>query len=545
MLCLCNMPGVSYWISASVGCFFIGISDYILFDRFSFGAGGNGVINFILHTIHVLFCGVTGFCISPAISQMILSETGTRIYVILSVITGALLYVILDLMFGHRRKLCRVGKRRSRLFLKASLEGVFLFIFILNNLTPYVADDFVYRLSFYGDKLPITHFSDIFPSMYQHSFSMNGRVISHFFEQFFMLFPKVIFNFFNALVFVLFAYMIYRIANRGARSPRALIFLGIFAALWQYMPVFGQTVLWQVGSVNYLWGLCAALAFIIPYICYYCGRPILMCKWQRVLFCIAALPFGMYTEVASFIGIFTAVLFLIASRIMYKRKLKVWLWLPVLFASVGYRLMLLMPVQLSEKQSELLLDVLLKNFEEATSMLKTYAMPLLVLWAVFATLAYYARIPRESLVQSSIFVIGAIAANYMLIVAKYYPDRCAAMTVTLLIIANGILIAQLIETPFAPAGACYTGLLAVLCLFSILFGVYDIWNCHVEVEEREAEIAEQLENGVRDLELDIIHSSTSYSAFYGTTDLNTDTSDIWPNSQMAEYYGADSIIGIK
>ncbi len=547
MFGLYNIFGCPYWISVAANYFFGGIASYILNKRFTFCSGVGGVVEAFGFAANVAFCCVIGYGVAQPIARTLLDGAGERIRDNLAMLIGMGLYVFLNYL-GQRFVVFKVSQKnnnRSRIALTAALEAVFLFMLLLNTLTPYVADDFVYRLSFFGDKQPITHFSDIFPSMYQHSLSMNGRVISHFFEQFFMLFPKTVFNFFNSLVFVALVWLLYRIANQGSRRPRALIFIGIFAALWQYMPVFGQVALWQVGSVNYLWGLCAAAAFLTPYFCYYSGRTVLNRGWGRALFCLASLPFGMYTEVASFIGILLSALILICSRVVCGRGMKTWLWIPVGFASVGYGILLLMPAQAAAKQSSLSLSALIDNFMTATYMLRTYALPLLALWILFVILSYYARVPRERIVLSAVLTFGALAANYMLTVAKYYPERCAAMTATLLILAVALLIAPLTDTSFSPAVTCYAGLLAALCAFSMVAGVHDIWTCHVAVNMRAQTVSEYIERGERDLKLKIIYPKTSYSAFYGVVDINTETTDTWPNLQMAEYYGVDSIIGVE
>lgn len=545
MFGLYNVFGCPYWISIAANYFFGGIVSYILNKRFTFRSTDSGVIEVVGFAVNVAVCCVIGYGVAKPIVVALFAGADTRLRDNLAMLVGMGLYVVLN-YFGQRLVVFGTGDKRAHTAFVAALEGIFLFILSLNMLTPYVADDFVYRLSFYGEKLPITHFTDLFPSLYQHSLSMNGRVVSHFFEQFFMLFPKVVFNLCNSLIFVALVYLLYRIINQGSRRQgRSLLLIGVFAALWQYLPVFGQVALWQVGSVNYLWGLFGATVFLTPYFCYYADRPALTRGWQRVLFCLAAVPFGMYIEVASFIGVLLAVLLLLCGRAVRGTSLRTWLWVPAGCAAVGYVLLMLMPAQVAAKQSVLTLAVLMDHFATATAMLRTYALPLLVLWAVFAVLAYYARLPRERLVLSAVLVFGALAANYMLVVAKYYPDRCAAMTVVLLILAVGLLIAPLTDTAYAPIAVCYGGLLAVLCAFSMLTGVHDIWVCHVAVNAREQTVAECLERGERDLELKLLYPKTAYSAFYGVVDLNTETTETWPNRQMAEYYGVDTILGVE
>lgn len=543
MFALYNLFGCPYWISVAANYLVGGVVSYVLNKRFTFRSAGICVTEAVGFAANVAVCCVIGYGVARPIVRALFSGADVRLRDNLAMLVGMGLYVVLNYL-GQRLVVFSTQDKRARTLFAAVLEGIFLFMLLLNTLTPYVADDYVYRLSFYGDKLPITHFTDLFPSLYQHSLSMNGRVISHFFEQFFMLFPKVVFNICNSFVFAALVYLLYRIINQGSRKKgRCLLLIGIFAALWQYLPVFGQVALWQVGSINYLWGLLGAVLFLTPYFCYYADRPSLTHGWQRVLFCIMAVPFGMYIEVASFIGILLAVLLLLFGRAVRGTSLRTWLWAPVGCAAVGYVLLMLMPAQIAAKQSVLSLTVLMGHFATATAMLRTHALPLLVLWAVFAVLAYYAHISRERMVLSALMVLGALAANYMLIAAKYYPDRCASMTVMLLILAVGLLIVPLIDTSYAPIAVSYGALLAVLCAFSMFAGAQDILLCRMAVSAREQTVAECLESGERDIKLKLIYPETAYSAFYGVVDLNTETTETWPNRQMAEYYGVDTILG--
>ena len=71
----------------------------------------------------------------------------------------------------------------------------------LNRLTPYICDDFTYDLNFLTGE-PLDSIFEIIPSMYAHSFSMNGRLISHGLAQVFMLLSPGVFDVVNTAVFV-------------------------------------------------------------------------------------------------------------------------------------------------------------------------------------------------------------------------------------------------------------------------------------------------------------------------------------------------------
>lgn len=430
---------------------------------------------------------------------------------------------------------------RSKWGLRAAGAAVFLLMLLLNRLTPYVADDFVYRISF-ATKEPLQNLGDVVDSMYVHCFRLNGRVVSHTLEQLFMLLPKGVFNLCNAGVFVLLIYLMYRVAGYGQRK-RVALFLGIFAAFWKFLPVFGQVALWQVGSLNYLWGLAGGMLYLLPFLRrYVCGQDG-MRTWLRVLFAAASVLMGMYTEVTSFIALLLGVLLLILSALQQRQSWKSWLWFPVAGAGVGYLIMMRMPAELNAKQGALTLQTLLGNFNNATVVLEENLLPLLVIWGCCFALGMFCKVDQKRLTLSALFAFGAVAANYMLTVAAYYPERCLCTSCMLLILGSAMVLTELRQEPLRAASACVGMALTVVFAFSLVTGCYDIYNTHSQFRDRERIIEELTAAGERDLVLPCVQADTEYSAFWGLVDLNTETADTWPNTQMAEYYGVDSILG--
>ena len=142
---------------------------------------------------------------------------------------------------------------RSKALFYGMLCALSVWLFILNCLTPYAADDFTYMYSFAsGEKIQTV--ADIVPSMVAHAHSMNGRILSHSLEQLFLLMPKTVFNVVNTFMTMAFFLLLYRLCNEG-HCPNALLFFFIFISFWLYTPDVGQIIFWQDGALNYLWGL--------------------------------------------------------------------------------------------------------------------------------------------------------------------------------------------------------------------------------------------------------------------------------------------------
>ena len=136
---------------------------------------------------------------------------------------------------------CLEAANRSKKTLWALAAVIFLFALALNFLTPYVADDYVYRLGFHTKK-ELTGVLDVAKSMYVHSYRMNGRVVSHFFGQLFMLWPKAIFNIVNSAVITALLFLMSYLAS-GCRRPTA------FTVLCAAMVLGGVSGVWAGGSV--------------------------------------------------------------------------------------------------------------------------------------------------------------------------------------------------------------------------------------------------------------------------------------------------------
>lgn len=419
---------------------------------------------------------------------------------------------------------------------------LFVYMLILNLLTPYIADDYVYRFSFADSSLNRT-VADVVKSMYAHCFNMNGRVISHSLESLFLLMPKLVFDLCNAAVYVFVMYALYRICN-FKRRPCPVLFLVIAMAFWYFMPVFGQVVLWQVGALNYLWGLAVGAAFLLPYIVNYVNSADpLPSGWMKVLFSAAALVVGMYTEVTSFVVILLGLLLIVISGATGRTAWKNWLWIPLGIALVGFLIMMQMPAEINAKEGEPGLAQLMKGFDTAAEMMELHLKWLCIIWGGCFDLGVYGKVRTERLVLSGLFAFGAVVGNFMLTVAAYYPERCLCTSCMLLILACGVVIPELKSGGVGACRACAGAALAVAFLFSLARGSYDIFRTYTDFTAREIIIAQAVQEGRRELALPLVHAHSQYSAFWDTKDLDTETANSWPNNQMAQYYGVSSITG--
>lgn len=427
---------------------------------------------------------------------------------------------------------------RSRRFTWALSGGLFALMLVLNILTPYICDDFTYRLNFLTRE-PLGSLLEIPQSMYAHSYKMNGRLISHGLAQVFMLLPPLVFDLCNAAVFTATVYLVHRLC---AGAPSGVLLAAIFCLLWTLMPVFGQVVLWQVGALNYFWSLSALVLFIAPGLLRLLeDRELLRKKWHWAIWSLYGFFFGWYSEIASFVGICMAACLVVLDVWMNRRKLELFRFLPVVTAVLGYLVMLSMPAQMANKQgAELTLELLSQRFSVCNEMLTEYLLPLLIPFLIGFVGGILLRLPAKTLAVSALFALAGVCANYMPLAASYYPERCLCVPVLMLLMADLFVLTRLGQGKAFRYFCLACALIALLTIPDGLRGCRDIVSCYRQHAQREQTIAAALEAGEKDVTANTVIPQTIWSGYWGIRDL-TDDPETWPNHAMARYYGLDSL----
>lgn len=429
----------------------------------------------------------------------------------------------------------------SRCAYWAALCLVGLCILGLNWMTPLLADDYSYTHS-WADWAPIRSPLQIPASMYQHGLKMNGRMVSHAFEQFFLIFPKHVFDFFNTAMFLWVLAQCHRICvGKGRRSLLILALCGM--GFWQFMPYFGQVCLWQDGSVNYLWSLGFGLFCLGPFLNAFLRPedPGWNAKWKRLLFLPAALLFGMYVETSSFAVILMALGLLIA-RWIHTKKGKTWLWIPLGLMVAGYIVMITMPAELQEKAGAFQLSDVLGRLGEILSVMGRRFWALLLSWAVLMVSACLRRTDGKRRLVSFAFLLGAFAGGGVLAAAAVLPMRALCVCALFLVIADGILAADLLPQPEKILCFCLSAALCVCFALSFQTGVADNFRSHRQWLDFKAAIDHALAAGERTAIVENLHPETEYSAAYGLSKLSSTDPDEWPNGSIAGWFGLDSIL---
>ncbi len=427
--------------------------------------------------------------------------------------------------------------------LLAAVYGVML---CGNLLTDKFADDFAYVFSF-ADGTRIRSVSGLLASMRAHYLTVNGRVIAHAFVQIFENLPKGVFAAVNAAMFTLSILLAHALC-RGKEKRSNCLLLGLFAAVWIYMPAFGQVNFWLDGACNYLWAQVFSLLFLLPYVRFYEKRPVFLDAGhpvKKILFTVYAFAMGAYSENMSGAALFMAILLLVLVRFDQKRKAPFTAALPILTGIAGYAAMIFSPGELQSKNAGFSALRLLYQTEKVADRFH-------VIWPVIAALVVLffvsaaLHVERRRMLLSLVLTCGGAGAGLIFALARFYPYRSLAASTLLFALACGVLLRALLDAPKARRAAlCLLTLLTLSLCYWCPHGMKDVYLVHTAEAENRQQVETQKAQGQGQLTLPVLTAETKYSAVDGLIYLSTSNSDYWSNLYMAKYYGVESVLGVE
>ena len=429
--------------------------------------------------------------------------------------------------------------RTSRKGLIFALVLLFLFMLVLNTMTPMLADDFQYYYGFH-DLKPIDSIESIIPSMIAHGKQINGRYFAHGLVQLFLMLPPLLFDIVNAAVFVATIYLAYHVCNKGKKTD-TLFFLSFFGAYWLFQWNFGQTTLWLDGSVNYLFALFFSLIFILPYL--------YSVLYQKNIHPLLILPHmllsvwvGGYLEMTAVGFVGTACLLLGADLFYFKNRRSLLLLPSILCALFGFGIMALAPAQIANKLSDFSILNLLSTLGMALLVFASL-IPLIILFIALLIKHLKENTHKRRILSAIAVALGAIASNLVLVFAKYYSLRCSICCVFLTTLAVGILWGTEEHRLPTKRLRLWLKIFSAALLLAIVVGTVDIGMTLYKVQENEQIIAEALDNGESEITLECPVPITKYNALMGLRYLSIDDTDPWPNPFLARYYGIEQLHG--
>lgn len=428
----------------------------------------------------------------------------------------------------------------------------FVILYYLNVLYPIFGDDWAY--SFIWEQGVETHtaissFGDIVTSQYNHYMLWGGRTIVHTIDQLLLWMGDTAHNILNALIYVVYLFVIYRMANKG-NSTNVLVFLVAALVLWYVHPVFAQTVLWITGSANYLWGTTIVLLFMYPFYAYYKGEEIADTLPKIILFFLVGVIAGWTIENMGIAAIVFIGFILILLRIE-RRVVPKWAILGFLGIILGYLFLILAPgnyIRLDVINDILGIsniskwELLKMRIPDVFGLFKKHILILSVIYIMLfvISLKFVKDEKRRKAIKISLlFFVTSCISFFAMLGSPTFPLRATFGPITLCVIAVLTLYANFNIYPryFNIASV------VILAVFTIFFSrdfqkktkyieeISEVWH------NREQYVKEQKTKGVEHI---VFEDKIVWNKRFEIEDISED-STYWYNIEYAKYYNIKSV----
>lgn len=223
-------------------------------------------------------------------------------------------------------------KEKSKKKILLILLITFAVMFVINSIVPRIVDDL-------GQKQD----SNIFQYVKDRYLGWSGRVTTDFTNTFFLKWPKIIFNIFNAFMFTALAFLTYKHIVGNKESKRNwIILLIVELTIFLSVPVFGQTILWETGSVNYLWNTVYILAFSLMFRLTYEEEDNIKSNKLIYFLQILGIIAGCSNENTGGGLILLELLFILNLKLK-KKKVPAWMYLGTCFSIIGFAILIIAP----------------------------------------------------------------------------------------------------------------------------------------------------------------------------------------------------------
>ncbi len=433
-------------------------------------------------------------------------------------------------------------KSRNSFWLYTLYGAVFLIMFALTWLTPMIADDFSYCYS-WADNSRIRTLGQVISSMAVHRDLTNGRIFTHGVVQLLLIRPKLLFDLLNACFAVFFLELLRRQLPALGAGQSALLLLCACLLLWDITPVFGQVFFWLDGAVNYGWGVCLFLLFLHPYAASWLSEKPRAPIWARLLLLPIAFLAGTWSESGAPASFFVAGCLLVLC--LWRDRRIDWV-LPVglLLELAGFLVLISAPAISTRAIASMSLSAIANNLQDILLTSREAMLPLYLLYGVSFVVSFSLGAERKRLCLSGLYALGGLVCLSAYCFAAYFTDRHLCIPVCFTVLAELLLLAELLRLGRPLLPRMLAAALAAVFLFLFPLAVIDIGVTYKHSLEREAAIQAALEAGERELTLELYVPATRYSAAYGLEELGPEA-NVWPNISVETYYGLDAVYGVE
>lgn len=469
------------------------------------------------------------------------------------------------------------SKKTKLLLWGISIGIIAIMMFVINSLTPYVADDYHYlRNTDVITGEPLNDISDYLRALYNAYFNWGGRITGTAYTYLFTLVPKIFFNILNTLAYMTVITMIYFIC-KGNTKHKLSLFIGIHLLIWICVPDYGQVMFWVCGSSNYLWSAIPILGMILMFRSdEYAAKnqkvDMISVQDQKmsiitglkhiafmvISFCLGVLA-GWSLENASAGMLAILTLYLIYYKINHI-KLRGYMISAYLGGLIGFIVLIVAPGNYVRAESDSVqLSLLFKVFMISYFWI-AYMMILCALYivSILVAKAYFQDHKKLQIMQSIFFVLGALGAAYCMVAAPTSPERTWFIVVVFGIIAVGMIYSQW-ELFVSEDNRQYTtinlirrivvsiiSVTAIYCAVMWADTAIATYEIKSQTNARNDYILSEVEKGNKEVDVPIISHKypllANHDALFGLSDIQEDE-NYWINQSLARYYGLNKLRG--
>lgn len=426
-------------------------------------------------------------------------------------------------------------------------------IFVFNVLTPAMSDDLFYS----KEVNAASSLLGLIRQEYNQYMTWSGRSVCHLILRCFFTMDKMVFNVFNSIVFILLSLLIYWNVDHKKKYETG-IFLLINLFLWLFGVVFRQTVLWETGACNYLWGSTIIMSFLT---CYRYGLK----HWDNMRHA------GLWAFLLTFLGLLAGwcnentsgggiLLILILLGIhCYERRgskgiIRTWMLTGLAGQLTGFLFMILAPGnairgQFNEEEHSGLFAIV-SRFQKMILAVRANFFVLLLIGLLFFVIIKCQKKSWQAVwdvCRNGILWAFIFAATCFALVLTPEPMPRAYFGAGVFLTVAVVQFFVDVEEKEVIFQSLKNGMLALMCL--IMFFTYmdsgaDMARICREYREREVYLEQKAEEGAVDVTIPLLRPDfeTVYSDAYNS-DIREDPG-YWINIAYAGYYGFGSVSGV-
>lgn len=432
--------------------------------------------------------------------------------------------------------------------------------FILNSMTPLLADDYGWGYIRGTDHQPIKNLKDILVSVYDYYFTWGGRIGGNLLSEVFTLIGKPIFNIANTIIYIINTLLIYYICNTS-KKVKISLYIGIHLLIWFFTPDYGQVMFWLSGACNYLWLITPVLIMILIFKRYSINENMIKDTLITALIIFIIGIFAGWSNENAGAGMLVVLTLYFLYYYFNNIKMSKYIISGYMGSIIGYLLLIIAPGNFAREAVEqnivhtsLIFRVFMITYFFVMFLLGMF----IILSVVFFVGKRYFNLKKDNTIYHSLmYIISSICAAYCMIAAPTSPERTWFCIVVYMTIAIGVIydkfdftdISVKKETIFMLRRIAISVTAFSMCIFLVMYLDTSIATFEIlsQTKERENYILSEKAKGNLDITTQEIYHKypllSEHDGLHGLSDITTDPNH-FVNKAVCNYYGIDSIVAI-